>query len=166
MASETPKTGWYFLAIAIAIYMIIIAIKPSLLAPTLNAFFNTLKKIAPVFILVFAIMFITNYFITPKWLVKHLGKDSSIKSWFIAIVTGIISTGPIYMWYPLLSGLKEHGVRKGLIATFLYARAIKPALIPLMILYFGLAFTITLTVIMVPFSIIQGKILEKIMEVD
>ena len=162
--SEAPKTGWYFLAIAIAIYMIAIAVKPALLMPTLTSFWNILKKILPVFVLVFAIMFITNYFITPKWLVKHLGKNSKAKSWFIAILTGIISTGPIYMWYPLLSELKEHGVRPALIATFLYARAIKPALIPLMILYFGLTFTIVLTMIMIPFSIIQGKLLEKIVE--
>lgn len=162
MVSKTSKTGWYFLGIVIVIYIITAIIKPSFLMPALDFFLKIIIKILPIFILIFAIMFIINYFITPKWLVKHLGKDGGIKTWLIAVISGIISTGPIYMWYPLLAELKEHGVRQGFLATFLYARAVKPALIPLMILYFGLMFTIVLTIVMIIFSVIQGIVLEKI----
>ena len=165
MVSEKSRSGWYFLGIVIAIYAVTALIKPDFLIPALKFFIKIIIKILPVFILVFAIMFLVNYFVTPKLLVKHLGKKSGIKTWVIAITAGIISTGPIYMWYPMLAELKEHGVRQGFIAAFLYTRAIKPALIPLMILYFGLLYTIVLTIVMIVFSIIQGITLEKIMEV-
>jgi len=159
------RAGWYFLGIVITAYIVAVAIKPDFLKPVLSLFLSIIIKILPIFALVFAIMFIINYFVTPKGLAKHLEKSKGMKAWVITIVAGIISTGPIYMWYPLLAELKEHGVREGLISAFLYARAIKPALIPLMIFYFGLAFTVVLTIVMIAFSIIQGKTLEKIMEV-
>lgn len=162
MVSEKSDTGWYFLGIVVILYVIFSVIKPDFLKPALKFFSSLIIKIIPLLIFVFFIMFIINYFITPKQLVKYLGKKSGFKSWLVAIISGIISTGPIYMWYPMLSELKEHGVRQGLIATFLYTRAVKPALIPLMIFYFGLTYTIVLTVVMIIFSIIQGKVLEKI----
>jgi len=157
--------GWYFLGIAAAAYVIAALIKPSFLLPAMQFFVKIILKILPLFVLVFAIMFVINYFVSPKWLVKHLGKDGGIGTWILAVITGIISTGPIYMWYPMLAELKEKGVRQGFIAAFLYNRAVKPALIPLMIFYFGLMFTIVLTIVMIVFSIIQGKVLEKIVEV-
>jgi len=159
------KTGWYFLGIVVLGYIATSLFKSDALMPALQFFWKVILKILPIFVLVFAIMFVINYFVTPKWLVRHLGKDGGIKTWLIAVITGIISTGPIYMWYPMLAELKEKGVRQGFIATFLYNRAVKPALIPLMIFYFGLMFMIVLTIVMVVFSIIQGKVLEKIVEV-
>jgi uncharacterized membrane protein YraQ (UPF0718 family) len=128
-------------------------------------FKNIMIKILPVFVIVFALMFIINYFITPKKLVEYLEKGNGAKAWLITIIAGIISTGPIYMWYPLLAELREHGIKHGFVAAFLYARAIKPALIPLMIFYFGLAFTIILTIVMITFSVIQGISVNKLMEV-
>ena len=162
MVSKVSKNGWYFLGIVVIAYAVAALIKPEFLMPALKYFLKILLKIVPIFALVFAIMFAVNYFVTPKWLVKHLGKDSGVKTWIIAVVAGIISTGPIYMWYPMLSELKEKGVRNGFIATFLYNRAVKPALIPLMIFYFGLSFTIVLMIVIIIFSIIQGIFLEKI----
>jgi uncharacterized membrane protein YraQ (UPF0718 family) len=163
--NEASRTGWYFLLIVIGIYIITYLIKPDFLIPALNFAWNIFLKIIPVFILIFALMFIINYFITPKWLAEKLEKSKGIKAWSLTIIAGVISTGPIYMWYPMLAELKEHGLKQGLMATFLYARAVKPALMPLMIYYFGLTFTIILTIVMIVFSIIQGEILQKIMEV-
>jgi uncharacterized membrane protein YraQ (UPF0718 family) len=68
------------------------------------------------------------------------------------------------MWYPLLSDLQKKGVKNSFIATFLYNRAIKPALLPLIIFYFGLAFTIVLTIVMIIASVFQGLIVEKILK--
>jgi len=110
-------------------------------------------------------MAVTNYFIKPSFLVKIMGKKSGVLGWIIAIITGIISTGPIYMWYPLLADLKKKGVRQGLIATFLYNRAIKIPLLPMIILYFGLPYTIILTIVMMIISVIQGLIIEKLVGV-
>lgn len=102
-----------------------------------------------------------NYFITPKRIKKYIGHKTSLRSWFIAIITGIVSTGPIYMWYPMLRELRDKGIGNGFVATFLYNRAIKIPLIPMIIFYFGVKFTIILTIVMIIFSVIQGMIIEK-----
>jgi len=110
-------------------------------------------------------MFLTNCFVKPKTLAKLMGKGSGVVAWIITIVSGIISTGPIYMWYPLLSELKNKGVRPALISTFLYNRAVKIPLMPMLILYFGIKYTIILTVVMIFISVVQGLTTEKIVEV-
>jgi uncharacterized membrane protein YraQ (UPF0718 family) len=161
MKLKLPNKSYYFLIIIALIYLLTYFIKPDFLIPSLIYSKKIFINIIPIFILVFIIMFITNYFISPKTLVKKLSKKRK-RNWSFVLLAGIISTGPIYMWYPLLSELKEKGLREGFIATFLYARAVKPALIPLMIFYFGLTFTIIITINIIIFSIIQGITLEKI----
>ena len=69
---------------------------------------------------------------------------------------GIISTGPIYAWYPLLKDLREKGAGESSIAIFLYNRAVKPFLLPVMVGYFGWLYVVILTIIMVIASVIVG----------
>jgi len=91
------------------------------------------------------------------------GKGAGVKGWLIAIFGGILSTGPIYLWYPLLSDLKEKGMKDSFIATFLYNRAVKIPLMPMMIFYFGISFTAILTIYIVIFSIINGFCVDKLL---
>jgi len=160
--SEKSYTAWYFLLFVVLIYLIVAFFRAEAVMPSLEFSWSIVVKIIPVFILVFAVMVITNYYITPANVSKYLGKSSGIKKWLIAVAGGIISTGPIYMWYPMLKELKSKGVKYGFIATFLYSRAIKPPMIPMIIFYFGLEFTVILTIVMIVMSIIQGMIFEKI----
>ncbi len=89
-----------------------------------------------------------------------MGKESGIKGWVFAIFTGILSHGPVYVWFPLLKDLRKQGMRTGLVAVFLYNRAIKIPLLPVMIFYFGIEFTIILLIWMVVASVIEGKVIE------
>jgi len=118
-------------------------------------------KILPILPLVFGLIFLSNLLIDSKKTVKYLGEQAGLKGWVISIAGGIASTGPIYMWYPLLSDLKQRGMRTSFVATFLYNRAIKIPLMPMMIFYFGWLFTAVLTVYMVIFSVINGVVVEK-----
>lgn len=163
--SEKSYAGWYFLLVVILIYAVASLIKPEIAIPTLNFFVSIIKKIILVFILVFILLVAVNYFITPEKIMKYFGKKSGIKGWLFAIIGGIISTGPVYMWYPLLSDMQKRGMKTRLIAAFIYNRAIKPALLPLMILYFGVAYTAVLTVVMILLSIPHGMIVEELIEV-
>ena len=119
-------------------------------------------KLIPVFILVFILTFLSNLFLNQKRIAKHL-KDKGVKRWIFAIVSGILSSGPIYMWYPLLADLRKKGVSYGLVACFLYNRAIKIPLLPVIIYYFGLKYVIILSFVMVIASIIQGIVIEKLL---
>ncbi len=118
--------------------------------------------VMPVILLVFGLIFISNIILTPKRIVRYMGKGSGLRGWLIAMGGGILSSGPIYMWYPLLADLREKGMKPSLIAAFLYNRAVKIPLMPLMIYYFGWPFTIILSLYMFVFSIINGIIVGKL----
>jgi uncharacterized membrane protein YraQ (UPF0718 family) len=92
---------------------------------------------------------------------KFLGEKSGIKGFIFAVIGGILSLGPIYMWYPMLFDLRKKGMKSSLIAIFLYNRAIKIPLLPMMIYYFGPMFTLILTIYMIIFSVINGLIVER-----
>jgi uncharacterized membrane protein YraQ (UPF0718 family) len=155
--------SWYFLCVVIAAYLILPAISPELFLSSAKFFHKIILKIIPVFLLVFALMAFVNYFITPKKIIKHFEKKG-FKKWIYVIISGILSTGPIYLWYPLLADLKKKGLSYGLIACFLYNRAIKLPLIPLAVLYFGWAYIIILSSVMILISIIQGLLINKLMK--
>lgn len=162
--SEQSRAGWYFLAIVVALYVIAGIAKPDAIAPSLKFFASIIRKIIPVFVIVFVFLVLMNWLVKPKTIVKHLGKDAGAKGWAWAIAGGILSTGPIYMWYPLLNELQNHKARNKFIAAFLYNRAVKLPLLPLFIYYFGVAYVVVLTVVMIAASIAQGIMVEKILE--
>ena len=154
----------YFLALVISIYIILFFLKPDGIQKSLWVSGNLLIHIIPILLVVIFFMGIMDYFINlnPKAVSKYVGKRSGIKGWILAILMGILSHGPIYVWYPLLKELREHGMRSGLIAAFIYNRSIKIPLLPLMIYYFGTIYVALLSIFIVIGSIISGKIIELI----
>jgi len=150
-----------FLVFVVVVYVILGIRDFDLVRNTLPVLGRLVLRILPVLILVFGIMFLTNLFFEAKSIVKSLGKGSGFRGWVFAISGGIISSGPIYMWYPLLGDLKEMGMKDSLIAAFLYNRAIKIPLIPMMVYYFGWPFTIILSISMVFFSMVNGVLVER-----
>lgn len=118
--------------------------------------------IGPVLLIVFFLIALINSFIKPKTIANQLGKESGFKGWIFALARGILSHGSSYIWYPVLSELKDHGARSGLIVAFLYARAIKLPWLPVMVSYFGIAFTLVLTFYILLGAWIQGLIADKI----
>jgi len=163
---QKTKLGFakYYLFIVLFLYFIIIIIRPSYFIKITSFFFALLLKLLLIFLFVIFLLTLTNYFFDAKKIITHINKKTGFKAWGITIAAGIISSGPIYIWYPLLAELKNKGIRQSLIACFLYNRAIKPALIPMMIFYFGLAYTMILGILMVIFSVLNGLIVEKIVK--
>ena len=159
--NKRKPSAWIFLGIVVITYSFIAITKKELFVSSTIIFYNLLKQIIPIFIIVYVLMAITNYFITPNFVKKHLS-EKGVKKWFFAILGGILSSGPIYIWYPWLAELRKRGVSNGLIACFLYNRAIKLPLLPIAIYYFGIRYVITLTIVMIFFSIIQGIVTNKL----
>ncbi len=153
---------WVFLIIVAVAYAVALVLNPSACADAFFGFFRLLVRMLPVLALVFGIIFFTNLLINPKSISKHLGEGSSIQGWLIAIAAGIISTGPIYMWYPLLSDLRAKGMKTAYIAAFLYNRAVKIPLLPMMVFYFGVRYTVVLTAYMILFSVLNGLAVERL----
>ena len=152
----------YFLILVGILYLTLLSSYPDVFYQSLGFAGNIFVQVIPVFVFVFVVMTLVNYFVTRDWVVKHLGKKG-IKKWIFAVIGGLISTGPIYVWYPLLGDLKEKGMSNGLAICFLYNRSVKVPLLPVAIYYFGWQFILILTVVMMAVSVLQGKIMEKIL---
>ncbi|NIA18352.1 MAG: hypothetical protein GWO79_00525 [Actinobacteria bacterium] len=153
-------TAWHLLIFMIMIYAVFFFVSPYIFWSSFNFFEKIIIKILPIFALVFALMVVVNRYMSNQFIIKHM-RGNKIKSWFYIIIGGILSTGPIYMWYPLLKDLRDKGISNGEIACFLYNRSIKPAFLPLIILYFGLKYVAILTLVMIAMSIVQAVIIEK-----
>lgn len=146
--------------------MVLLTIATGLLSgPTalsaLKHFWKLTLKIWPILLLVFALMAIINYFLTPKAIVRHL-TGRGPKKWLIAIVGGILSVGPVYLWYPLLADIRKRGLSDGWIACFLYNRAVKIPLLPLAVYYFNWQYVVVLTAVMILASIAQAYIINNL----
>ena len=156
--ANKKNLAWWFLGFTLLIYLICFFLAPGIFHPAGKIFLRLLIKIIPALVLVFLTMFLINLLMKPQKIARHLGEDSGAKGILISIAAGILSTGPIYLWYPLLKDLQEKGMTGMLTTIFLYNRAVKIPLLPMMIYYFGLHFTIVLTTLMIAFSVLNGWI--------
>ncbi len=154
--------GWLFLALTLIAYMVLGLINLEVTVQTLTFFIHIMTQVLPMLVLVFLLLFIANLMLEPKRIKRYLGKESGIKGWVTAVFGGILSVGSIYPWYTILSELQQKGMKNALIAAFLYCRAVKLPLLPLMIHYFGVAYTLVLCMYLISFSIISGIMLEKL----
>ncbi len=158
--SKGNNYQWIFISFVLLLYLILYLIHPNKTADSLAATMLLLFNILPILFVVFLFMVISNYYLSPKVISKYVGKGSGIKGWIIAVITGILSHGPIYAWFPLLRDMKNHGMRDGLVAAFLYNRSVKLPLLPIMIFYFGWVFVIVLMVLIMLASVVEGTLIE------
>jgi len=154
--------GRYMLPLVLMGYALLYINYPDQTIDALSKSLSTMLHLLPVFLVVIVLMGIFTALISAKKITKLLGKQSGIKGWVIAVIGGILSHGSSYIWYQMLANLREQQVKDSLIVTFLYTRAIKLPWLPLMISYFGYAFTILLIFYIIVGALIQGLIIEKI----
>lgn len=155
-----PK-GWLFLLIVILLYGVVALLEPSAARRAVGGSASIARQVLPVFGLVLALMLVFHGLIKPKQVTRHLGQEAGLAGWAVAVVGGLLSMGPIYMWFPLLADLRSQGMRNALVATFLYNRAIKLPLLPFLVHYFGWGFVVVLTAYMLIFSVLNGLIVER-----
>jgi uncharacterized membrane protein YraQ (UPF0718 family) len=153
--------NWVFLISILFLYLLTLFFNKALFIKSMLYAKNVVIEVIPVLVIVFVLTFLANIWLTNKKANKLLTKKASFLQYMSAIVLGILSSGPIYMWYPLLSELKEKGLKNSLIAIFLYNRAVKIPLIPMIIYYFGLPFLLITTFFMIIFSLINGYFVAK-----
>jgi len=158
------RGGVIFLLIVMCLYALAFLVDAELALKALSFATTLLYRLLPVLLLVFALIFVSNLLVKPDWVRANVGRGSGLRGWAVAVVGGILSVGPIYAWYALLRDLKTKGMRTALIAVFLYNRGIKLPLLPLMIHYFGVAYTLVLATYMTLFSLLSGILVEKMVD--
>jgi uncharacterized membrane protein YraQ (UPF0718 family) len=125
---------------------------------SIDDFINLIFKVIPILFVVFILMIVSNIYLTNEIIKKWFTETKGIKGWILIVIAGFISAGPPYLWYPLLADMKKKGMKEGFIACFIYTRAIKPYFLPVLILYFGIKYTIVLSFIMIISGILLGII--------
>ena len=145
-----------FPACVLAIYGVLFAIVPEKAFLALKGSGDVFLNLVGILVLVFIVMLAFNLFLKPGQVGKFLGTGAGFRGIMLSAGAGIISMGPVYAWYPLLKELKEKGAGTSVIAAFLYNRAIKLPLLPIIIAYFGWVYVVILTVLTVFGSIAIG----------
>ncbi|MBN2566759.1 hypothetical protein JXB02_01580 [Candidatus Woesearchaeota archaeon] len=135
---------------------------PQLLGQALQTAAGMALRILPPFAMVFAILVALDRWLDPKALKRLLGAGSGARGWMLILLSGIVSAGPLYAWFPALAHAKGEGVSEGRIAGFLYARAVKPALLPVMILYFGAWYAAVFSAGIIMLAIVQGLAIDRL----
>ncbi|MCK4839131.1 MAG: hypothetical protein KAS94_10020 [Desulfobulbaceae bacterium] len=149
-----------FLLLVLGLYLLVALINPVVSLNALQHFFGMLTKVLPILVIVFIVLLLTNLFLNPARINKHLGADSGFRGWLYAIVGGIFISGPPYILYPMLGELKKNGARNGLLAAMLYNRNVKIYFFPAIIYYFSLPYAVVLSIYIILFSLLNGKLLE------
>lgn len=152
--------GWIFLGAVVGAYLLVFLVKPSLADKSWQASLHLTATIAPILLIVYALMLLSNLLVRESLIRRYVGQTSGWLGYLVATVTGILSTGPIYVWYPLLADLRRKGMKDSLMAVFLYNRAIKLPWLALMIGFFGGKYTLVLTLWTMLAGIVEGVAIE------
>ena len=160
---KNKKTKWTFLGSVLSLYLILSFIKPENTLKASKYSANLLLTIIPVLLLVLGFMFVFNL-IDEKKLKAIIEKSPQHIQYLVMTAFGTFSHGPIYAWYPLMRDFHNKGISYGSIATFLYSRGIKLTFLPVLIAYFGLKYTVVLTIYMLIFAYIQGILVDIIIK--
>jgi uncharacterized membrane protein YraQ (UPF0718 family) len=159
-AKKEKYSGTIFLPLVVLLYIASALYNSDKTLHALNVSMHVFLKLLPIILSVIILLGLFNYFFNAKKFSQKLRKDSGIKAWLLTLAGGIISNGPVYVWYPLLTDLRSNGVRDGLIVAFIYSRSIKVPMLPVMIDYFGWKFTVILSVYILIAAVLQGVIMD------
>jgi uncharacterized membrane protein YraQ (UPF0718 family) len=153
---RTRMRPMLFPAVVLAVYLILLIVLPDKALLAFKSCGSVFRALLLPLCLVLAVMLLMNLFVRPAQIVRFLGRGAGLKGVLLSVVAGLISMGPIYAWYPLLKDLKGKGATDSLLAVFLYNRAVKPFLLPVMVAYFGWLYAAVLTVLTVLASVVVG----------
>lgn len=159
---KLPNGVKFFLAVSL-IYILTAFFQTQFAVAAFSHFGEMLWSILPVLLIVYAVMFLVNFFLKPGTIQKHLGNDSGLKGWVYTVLASLIISGPPYVLYPLFGELREHGMKKSFLAVFFGNRTVQPAFLPVMIYYFGWPFSILVSLLVIVFSVISGVIIGRIL---
>ena len=157
------KGGAKFFLLVLILYVFLLIFDYSSACAVFFDFLNMGKKIFPLLFFVFLAMIFVNLFLTEDVMKKHLGEGRGLKGFLYATVAGILVSGPPYVLYPMLAELKKKGLSDDHVAIFLYNRNVKIPFFPALILYFGFAYSIILSIYIIIFSFFNGVLLDNLL---
>lgn len=158
------RGGTWFLLVVLTLYGVAYLLDPEAAGQAFGHSVELALILVPVLGIVIVVLFLSGTLLRPDWVRRNLGALSGPRGWFLAAIGGILAAGPVYPWYAFLADLRSKGMRTGLASVFLYNRAIKLPLLPLLIHYFGLSFSLILLGYLILLSFPSGLLLERLVD--
>ena len=160
------KIWWnnLFLLFVIFVFLFVLFLDFDSWKLILNKFIQTFFNILPSLLLVYLFILIVNILVSNKKIIAFLEHWSYFKKMILSCFLWILSTWPIYMRYWFLKDMVKKWLTLWHISTFSYSRAIKIPLLPMMIIYFWLTFTILFNVVLFVLSFFNWILIDKIMK--
>ncbi len=153
--SRKRKKGiikWSFILVTLGLYAMLYVKDPARAYHALGISLRVLLQISIPILIAFTLRVLINMYVTPEGMRQLLSRGIGIKGIVFSSLAGLLSMGPVFAWYPLLKDFREKGVPDLYLANFLTSRAVKPFLFPVMVYYFGLAFSLVLNLMILLFS--------------
>jgi len=148
--------NYLFFCIVLLLYLIIAIFDFNYFIICITYFIKTfIKQILPLLFIVYFFIFIFNLLIKNKNIYNKISNSKNTTKYFFVIIFWILSTWPVYMWYPILQKLHKNGLRHEHIATFIYSRAIKIPFLTIMIFYFWIKYTLVFNLTILFLSILS-----------
>ncbi|MDO8880561.1 MAG: hypothetical protein Q7W44_07165 [Coriobacteriia bacterium] len=149
--------------LAVALYVWAFAVAPDKALQALAVGGRTFLGILPIIAAVFAALGLFNVWVDKKKIAAVLGKGGGIRAVAIASLAGTILVGPVYVIFPLLKAVREHGARWAVIGAVLAAWAVKVPMVPMEIGMLGLRFSVARIALVALAAIPIGYLLEWVM---
>lgn len=156
---KIPLRLKFFSVIALA-YIIGLFMNPGFFAQAAAATGRMFIKVLPVLVLAFLVQWLINYLVKGGRMQRILARARGVKGWISVIIAGILVGGPPYVLFPLLKEVKAAGLSDALLTVFLYNRNVKIPFVPVSIYYFGLTFTIIVSILLIIFSVFSGILIQ------
>lgn len=142
--SKQMKSWIFFVCVATA-YPVVWVAAPDRLILALKIIKNIALQVSLPLLIALFMMFLLNLYISAAHITRFMGKKTGIRGMLFSSFAGIVSMGPIFAWFPFLKSLKQKNMSDVYLAVFLFSRAVKPVLLPVLAAYFGWRFSLIFT---------------------
>jgi uncharacterized membrane protein YraQ (UPF0718 family) len=151
------------LVITAALFVLAFAMAPARALEALRVGGEVLLGVLPIIVAVFAAIGLFNVWVDKKAVARRLGEGSGLGTIVLASLFGTVLIGPVYVIFPLLKAVREHGARWAIVGSVLTAWAVKIPMIPLEIGFLGIRFSLARTILVAISAIPLGLLLEYVM---
>lgn len=101
--------AWIMTTLVAGVGILLVAIYPTQGAGAMAAFEDSLLEMLLVMPAVFIIMGLFSVWVPSETINRYLGRNSGARGMVVAIVIGMLPTGPLYAAFPLVKGLVDKG---------------------------------------------------------
>ncbi|MBN2405404.1 MAG: permease [Coriobacteriia bacterium] len=160
--AETLKPYRLVFAVA-ALYAVAAFSSPAQAYEAASVAVKTFAGVAPIVIAVFAALGLMQVFVDKQAMARHLGERAGLPALLLAAAAGTILVGPVFVIFPLLKSMRDHGTSLSIITTTLTAWAVKLTMVPLEAGFLGWKFSIARMVLTLSAAVVMGPLMGRLM---